>query len=189
MNQSDIDILKNMPLEELWGLFPIILVTHNPEWKVWAAAEIQLLTDLLADFTPTINHIGSTAVPGILAKPIVDILVEISGDSDCVEVKNILETSGYICMMESVKRMSFNKGYTPGGYADRVFHIHIHATGDNDEICFRDFLRRNLSVAKEYETLKMSLLPEYRNNRNGYTEAKSDFINKIIKSAKRNYTK
>lgn len=62
MNQSDIDILKNMTLEELWGLFPIILVTHNPEWKVWAADEIQLLTDLLADFTPTINHIGSTAV-------------------------------------------------------------------------------------------------------------------------------
>lgn len=188
MNQSDIDILKNMTLEELWGLFPIILVTHNPEWKVWAADEIQLLTDLLADFTPTINHIGSTAVSGIMAKPIVDILVEISGDSDWGEVKNILEKSGYICMSESVKRMSFNKGYTPAGYADKLFHIHMHTTGDNDEICFRDFLRRNPSVAKEYETLKLCLLPRYRNNRDGYTHAKTDFINRVIKSAKRNDT-
>lgn len=177
-----------MSLEELWKLFPIILSPHNPEWKTWAGNEIQSLSILLADFTPTINHIGSTAVPGIMAKPIVDILVEISGDSDWDEVKNILESSGYICMSESAKRMSFNKGYTPSGYADRVFHIHIHASEDNDEICFRDFLKANPTVAKEYETLKMSLLSKYRNNRDGYTEAKSDFISKVIASAKRNYT-
>ena len=186
MNQSDIDILKNMTLEELWELFPIVLATHNPEWKEWAADEIQLLTDLLADFIPTIHHIGSTAVPGIMAKPIVDILVEISDDSDWVEVKNIMESSGYICMSESVERMSFNKGYTPAGYADRVFHIHIHATGDNDEIFFRDYLVAHPDKAKEYEALKLSLLPKFKHNRDGYTEAKSDFINKVITSAKRN---
>ena len=89
-------------------------------------------------------------------------------------------------MSESVQRMSFNKGYTPAGYADKVFHIHIHAIGDNDEIRFRDCLRRNPAVAREYETLKLSLLPKYRNNRDGYTEAKTDFINRVITSAKRN---
>ncbi len=57
-----------MSLEELWKLFPIILSPHNPEWKRWADNEIQSLSILLADFTPTINHIGSTAVPGIMAK-------------------------------------------------------------------------------------------------------------------------
>lgn len=182
------DKLKDMTLEELWELFPIILSPHSPEWKTWAENEIQSLSTLLAHYTPTINHIGSTAVEGIMAKPIVDILVEISNDCDWREVKNILERSGYICMCESTKRMSFNKGYTPAGYADRVFHIHIHDIGDNDEICFRDFLKRNPSVAKEYESLKLSLLPKYTNNRDGYTEAKTDFINKVITSAKRNDT-
>lgn len=175
-----------MSLEELWKLFPIILSPHNPEWKIWADNEIQPLSELLSEYNPIINHIGSTAIPGIMAKPIVDILVEIPDDCDWREVKNILEESGYICMSESVQRMSFNKGYTPAGYADKVFHIHIHAIGDNDEIRFRDCLRRNPAVAREYETLKLSLLPKYRNNRDGYTEAKTDFINRVITSAKRN---
>lgn len=178
-----------MSLEELWKLFPIILSPHNPEWKIWADNEIQSLSALLAPYySPTINHIGSTAIPDIMAKPIVDILVEMPDDCDWREVKNILEESGYICMSESVQRMSFNKGYTPAGYADKVFHIHIHATGDNDEIYFRDFLWRNPSVAKEYETLKLSLLPKYRNDRDGYTEAKTYFINRVMTSAKRNDT-
>lgn len=178
--------LKDMPLEALWELFPIILSPHKVEWKAWAHDEIESLSVQLKKYAPTINHIGSTAVQDIMAKPIVDILVEISSCCDWLEVKNILEKSGYICMSETAKRMSFNKGYTTEGYADQVFHIHIHATGDNDEICFRDFLRRNPSVAKEYEALKLSLLPNYRKNRDGYTEAKTDFINKVITSAKRN---
>lgn len=180
------DKLKDMTLEELWELFPIILSPHSPEWKTWADNEIQSLSTLLACYTPTITHIGSTAVPSIMAKPIVDILVEISNGCDWHEVKNILERSGYICMCESAKRMSFNKGYTPAGYADKVFHIHVHAIGDNDEIYFRDCLRRNPDVAKEYETLKWSLLPKYKNNRDGYTDAKTDFINKVMTSAKLN---
>ena len=180
MSQNDFDKLKGMTLEELWQLFPITLVPHSPEWKEWAVEEIQSLHLLLADFGPTINHIGSTAIPGIMAKPIVDILVEISADCDWSAVKKVLENVGYICMSESRGRMSFNKGYTTTGYAERVFHIHIHKPGDNDEIRFRDYLRKNPSVAKGYEVLKLSLLPMYRNDRDGYTEAKSDFIRRIM---------
>ena len=180
MSQNDISKLKDMTLEELWQLFPIALVPHNPEWKVWADEEIQSLHALLATFTPTINHMGSTAIPGIMAKPIVDILVEIPTDCDWSAVKEVLEDTGYICMSESSGRMSFNKGYMPTGYAERVFHIHIHTPGDNDEIRFRDYLIKNLFVAKEYEALKLSLLPKYRNDRDGYTDAKSDFISRIM---------
>lgn len=188
MTQSHIDILKNMTLEELWELFPIILMPHNPEWKVLAEDEIQSLSELLADFTPIINHIGSTAIPDIMAKPIIDILVEISPDYDWIAAKETLEKAGYVCMSESKGRMSFNKGYTPTGYAERVFHIHIHALGDNDEIRFRDYLIQNPPIAKEYEDLKISLLPKYRNNRDGYTEAKSEFIRRIMALARKNVT-
>ncbi len=178
--------LKDMTLEELWELFPIELVPHNENWKVLAEDEIGILFALLSDFSPRISHIGSTAIPGIYAKPIVDILVEMPEGFDWNEARRILESSGYICMSASDSRMSFNKGYTPDGYAEKVFHIHLHPYGDNDEIFFRDYLTAHLEVAKQYESLKLSLLAEYRNNRDGYTEAKTQFVKDIISKRRNN---
>ena len=176
--------LKHMTLEELWELFPIILAPHNPDWQDWADEEIQLLSLILKNFNPVINHIGSTAIPRIHAKPTVDILVEVSNDIEWSLLKEVLKSNGYICMSESENRISFNKGYTPTGYADRVFHIHIHRTGDNDEIVFRDYLTSHPDQAKAYETLKLSLLPRFRNDRHGYTQAKSEFVRIIVDIAK-----
>lgn len=139
----------------------------------------------LSEFTPLINHIGSTAIGGIMAKPIVDILVEIPKNHNWDKLKEILEEAGYLCMAElNNGRMSFNKGYTPTGYADRVFHVHIHTSGDNDEIIFRDYLMQNPDASKEYEKLKLSLMPKFRNNRDGYTDAKTVFVKNILKAAK-----
>jgi len=180
MTSAESNKLKGMSIEELWKLFPIVLTPYNPKWKDWAKDEAILLSLLLSEYSPIINHIGSTAIGGIMAKPIIDILVEIPPDRDRIVVKEILEQSGYICMSESEDRMSFNKGYTPSGYADKVFHIHIHTIGDNDEIIFRDYLIKNPNVAKEYEALKMSLLPKFKNNRDGYTDAKSEFIKGVM---------
>lgn len=176
--------LKDMTLAELWQLFPIELTPHQPQWKDWAKEEISRISELLSEYSPIVNHIGSTAIPGIQAKPIIDILVEINSDTDWQRIAEAMETAGYICMSVSETRMSFNKGYTPAGYADKVFHIHIHAVGDNDEICFRDYLLTHPKTAKEYEALKLSLLPQYRNDRDGYTEAKSVFVRNIISLAK-----
>lgn len=67
--------LKDMTLAELWELFPIVLVAYNPDWSEWANKEIINLSALLKDYCPIINHIGSTAIPNIQAKPIIDILV------------------------------------------------------------------------------------------------------------------
>lgn len=175
--------LKDMTLAELWELFPIVLAAYNPDWSEWANEEILELTALLKDYSPIINHIGSTAIPNIQAKPIIDILVELNPDTDWPRIKERMETAGYICMSVSDSRMSFNKGYTPAGYADKVFHIHFHRAGDNDEICFRDYLIAYPEVAKEYEILKLSLLPKYRNDRDAYTEAKSEFVRQTMKRA------
>ena len=176
--------LQDMTLEELWKLFPIVLVPHNSQWHMWAAEEIRLLSSILAKYSPAINHIGSTAIPEIQAKPIVDILVEVSPEFEWHKIKKLLERNDYICMSESHARISFNKGYTPAGYAAKVFHVHVHRTGDNDEIHFRNYLIAHPVSAKEYEELKLSLLPEYKNNRDGYTEAKTEFVKKIVRLAK-----
>lgn len=169
-----------MALEELWQLFPIVLTPHQPQWKEWAREEIEQLSLILSACSPVINHIGSTAIPAIWAKPVIDILVEVPEDADWTQLKNMMDANGYICMNDSGNRMSFNKGYTPQGYAERVFHIHFHIMGDHDEIYFRDYLTAHPSVAKEYENLKLGLLPEYKHDRDGYTNAKSEFVNRIV---------
>ena len=180
--------LSEMTLKELWELFPIVLRPYQSQWKEWAAEEILSLSTLLADYSPVINNIGSTAVPGIMAKPIVDILVEVPSETELSQVRTLLERKGYICMSASDCRMSFNKGYTPDGYAERVFHIHLRNSGDNDEIRFRDYLRSHAVTAREYEKLKCSLLPEYRNDRDGYTAAKAEFVRRITALAKAEIT-
>lgn len=70
--------LKDMTLAELWELFPIVLAAYNPDWSEWANEEILKLSTLLRDYNPVITHIGSTSIPNIQAKPIIDILIEIS---------------------------------------------------------------------------------------------------------------
>lgn len=176
---------NDMTLEELWQLFPIVLTPHQSQWKDWANEEILELTALLKDYSPIINHIGSTAIPNIQAKPMIDILVELNLDADWRRIKEKMETAGYICMSVSDSRMSFNKGYTPAGYADKVFHIHFHRAGDNDEIRFRDYLIAHPEIAQEYEMLKLSLLPKYKNDRDGYTEAKTAFVRGVVDIAKK----
>lgn len=173
-----------MTLEELWELFPIALTPHDKRWAEWAAEEITTLSNILSGFDKTITHIGSTAIPCIMAKPIVDILVEISPSTNKEDIRTIMEATGYICMSISGERMSFNKGYTAEGYAERVFHIHFHHTGDNEEIFFRDYLIKHPEVAKEYENLKISLLPKFKHDRDGYTDAKTAFVKRITALAK-----
>lgn len=173
-----------MTLKELWELFPIVLVPYNPDWAIWANEEIEYLSYLLSEFNPRLSHIGSTAIPGIKSKNIIDILVEFPPEINWEDVRTLMEEVGYILMSQSCNRMSFNKGYTPQGYAERVFHIHFRIAGDNDEICFRDYLRSNPQIASEYEALKLSLLPKYKNDRDGYTNAKTDFVHRIIRLAK-----
>ncbi len=84
-------------------------------------------------------------------------------------------------------KISFNKGYTMNGYADKVFNIHIKKYYDCDELYFRDYLNCHEEKAKEYEKLKLDLYQKYKPNRDLYTEGKSDFVHCIVKLAKTEY--
>ena len=172
-----------MTLEELWALFPIILTEHKDCWAEYYASEAAELRKILPKGT-IINHIGSTAVNGIWAKPIVDILVEVSKNLNLSEVSTTLQNSGWIQMSASEKRISFNKGYTEKGFAEKVYHLHLRYFGDNDELYFRDYLNTHQEVAKEYETLKLGLWKKFEHDRDGYTAAKSEFVAKYTALAK-----
>ena len=180
--------LEEMSLEELWQLFPIFLREHQDEWKDWYAEErLRLLSFLPEHQIVRLSHIGSTSIETIWAKPIVDILLEIPKEADMVVMRDLLLQNGYLLMSESQGRMSFNKGYTPSGFAERVFHLHLRYEGDHDELYFRDFLQEHPAVAKNYEKLKLSLWKQYEHNRDAYTDSKTDFIKKYTKEAKRLY--
>ena len=180
--------LSEMTLEELWDLFPISLVQHDEQWNECFKEIESTIKDLLAGYpVKRISHIGSTAIQGIWAKNIVDVLVEISKEADMEGAARILEQNGFIRMSEEKGRISFNKGYTKEGFADKVYHIHLRYTGDNDELYFRDYLNEHPQIAKEYEELKLELWKKYEHNRDAYTEAKTGFIRKWTTEARRIY--
>ncbi|MGI6188287.1 MAG: GrpB family protein [Clostridiales bacterium] len=180
--------LSEMSLEELWKLFPVKLTEYNDEWNKWYDDEQENLRKILADIDVTrISHIGSTAIKAIWAKPTVDILVEIRNRPDFASVKSLLLDNGYSCMSESDTRMSFNKGYTKYGFAERVFHIHIRLSGDNDELYFRDYMNDHYHLAKEYEKIKLSLWKQYENDRDAYTDGKAEFVEFYTRQAKKAY--
>jgi len=178
--------LSKMTLEELWQLFPIILTAHQECWKEWYLEEETLLKKVLLR-AQTISHIGSTAISSIWAKPIIDILVQVPKGINLIDYKTLIINCGYICMSQSEKEISFNKGYTENGFAERVFHLHLRYAGDNNELYFRDYLNEFADVAKEYEKLKLSLWKEYEHNRDAYTNAKTEFVKKYTEQAKMIY--
>ena len=180
--------LSEMTLEELWELFPIFLVAHDDRWKDNFNEIKKTLTGLLADRPVVrISHIGSTAIQGIWAKNIVDVMVEISQSADIKDMAQILEQNGFTIMSSEANRISLNKGYTENGFADKVYHIHLRYAGDNDELYFRDYLNEHPDVAKEYEALKLRLWKQYEHNRDAYTNAKTDFISKWTAEARKEY--
>ncbi len=178
--------LKDMSLDKLWELFPIIFVNYSDKYEKIYSDEEKTLTSLLKSYIKRINHIGSTAIKNIKTKPIVDILVEIDFANKS-EVKNVLLKNGYILMCENFEKMSFNKGYTINGYSDKVFHIHIKNFANCDELYFRDYLNENYFLAKEYEKLKLDLYNKYAPDRNLYTEGKKNFVENIVKLSKEKY--
>ena len=181
-----------MSHEELWRLFPIVLREHDPGYAAWYEEEARAVIRALgADNVARLRHIGSTAVPGLLAKPTVDMLLEIPEACDLDALRAALEAAGWLFAAQPDKpapHMMFMKGYTEQGFAERVFHLHVRIAGDNDELYFRDYLIENPGVARQYERLKLHLWKRYEHDRDGYTDAKTDFVRRYTKKAKERYT-
>jgi len=183
--------LSELTLEELWQLFPIHLDIHRPEYFEWFSDE---KTNILKITTEVpiyrISHIGSSAVPGLMSKNIVDILVEVHHVDYLTHVAEKLSKQGWLIMSKELgenPQISLNKGYTETGYADRVFHLHLRVKGDWAELYFRDYLIENKSVANEYEILKLELAQKFKNNRDEYTHQKAAFVKQYSEIAEETY--
>ena len=172
-----------MTNEELWALFPVILTEYKPYWQENFRQEKSILAQAVGfENIAGINHIGSTAIPGLIAKPTIDILVEIKNDTDIQRLIMNMQSVGYRYINQPnnpVSHLYFVKGYTPQGFKGQVFHVHIDYKGDWDELYFRDYLLTHPETADEYGKLKLALQKKYEHDRDGYTNAKTDFIKRI----------
>ena len=185
--------LSEMTVEELWNLFPIILKEYNTEYPSWYEVEKEKLVEQFDNRTMVrISHIGSTAVPGLLSKPTIDILMEISQASDTSQVAEKLKEMQWILMHDTdtpTFKQTYNKGYTKYGFEEKVYHLHVRYAADWRELYFRDYLMEHPEIAKQYANLKRQLKERFEHNRDAYTDAKEEFVKKYSKAAKLRYGK
>jgi GrpB-like predicted nucleotidyltransferase (UPF0157 family) len=190
LRQDDLFYYKDGFEEERAALYPIILREYNPEYPVWFAEERDKLTRLIgAENIVRIRHIGSTSVPDLLAKPIIDILLEIADNTDMDKLIAALHEPEYIClnppdMPTPPPHLMFIKGYTDTGFAEQVYHVHVRYKGDWDEPLFRDYLIAHPDIAAEYGEFKRGLFADFVYDRDGYTYAKTDFIKSVMVKAR-----
>lgn len=122
-----------------------------------------------------------------MSKKIVDILLEVHESQYLQEIADRLVPLGWTIMSKSQgdhPQISLNKGYTEQGYAERVYHLHMRIKGDWSELYFRDYLMEHESVSKEYEALKLELAKMYKNDRDEYTQQKTEFVKTYSSLAK-----
>lgn len=178
--------------KERWQMFPIILSEHKPEWKKKYLKEKAVIEQSIGiQNIVRMSHIGSTAVPGLIAKPTIDILVEIKDKTDTNKLIVDTQSAGfrYIAHPENPPpHMMFVKGYTEQGFKGQAFHVHIRYAGDWDELYFRDYLMTHPNIASDYGKLKLELKEKYEHDRDGYTEAKTVFVKRITALARREQT-
>lgn len=166
------------------------VVEYNPDWVQWYEIEKTHLYECLpADLIVRIEHFGSTAVPGLMAKPIVDMLIEITDeDRGKVIIPQILEPQGYDCFWRPIGNENVPPFFTwcikRNHNGHRTHHLHFIKVGFKDnELWFRDILRKNPVIAKQYSQLKLNLSALHRNDRIAYTEAKGEFIRQAYSEA------
>jgi GrpB-like predicted nucleotidyltransferase (UPF0157 family) len=153
------------------------LVPHNPEWSILANQEAERILEVLTFPVIGIYHIGSTSVPGIKAKPILDFVLEVKNLEDVISQVKVFEELGYISRGEfGIPGRQF---FTRDTNGERSHHLHVFQHGHPDierHLVFRDYLRANPEAAREYEKLKEELARRFPNASGSYTEAKSEFI-------------
>ncbi len=172
--------LNQLTTDELGQLFPVTIVDYNPDWPGLASTEKKnIIRNAGKAVISRIEHIGSTAIPGLCAKPTIDFLLEILDITNCDLLINRLKKIGYHFIPKPENpppHMMFAKGYSESGITGQTFHIHVRYSGDWDELVFRDYLLKNQTVTAEYARLKRKLATEFRNDREKYTDGKSTFI-------------
>ena len=161
----------------------VVLEEHQEEWEIVAKETISVLNILLKDIAIGIEHIGSTSIKGIYAKPIIDIVIGVKRFEDILAKNDILEKSGFYFRGQDHPDQYL---YICGEDDFITHHIHVTIYDSktwNDYINMRDYLIAHKEDAERYSSLKMALSEKYKDDRKTYTAKKSEMINEILLKA------
>jgi GrpB-like predicted nucleotidyltransferase (UPF0157 family) len=166
----------------------VIVVDYNPVWKLVFKEEVTRISNVLDETLITrIEHFGSTAVPGLAAKPIIDILIGVRLLSQAKQTAiSPLESLGYAYWRDNPdpQRMFFVKGLPPN--SPRTHHIHMVETDSIlwERLLFRDYLCQHPKEAKNYTQLKRQLAQRFSSDREAYTQGKTEYILSVMEKVR-----
>jgi len=186
---------------------PIVIVDYDPQWAELFEEEKAEILAALRELNVTVAHIGSTAVPGLAAKPIIDIAIITANADDAVRAITPLRRLGYVCFGEAdiPGRLFFAKDELRIMARDlnnpsdldsiehdlvrtRTHHVHLYTSSTNPDLerhfLFRDYLRAHPETAQHYAELKRALAEKYRDDRDAYTESKTPLIRDVEAQAR-----
>jgi len=168
------------------------IVEYNPKWVTLYTNEKSKILALVGHIAVAVEHIGSTAVPGLGAKPTIDLMVAVHRLSDADKCIKPLGNIGYEYQPEHEdtmpERRFFRKGEPP---KEQHYHLHMIEKQSQfwkEHMAFRDYLRTHPETAQQYYELKKELASKYGSDREGYTNAKTSFIDSIVIKALRKLT-
>jgi GrpB-like predicted nucleotidyltransferase (UPF0157 family) len=178
-----------------WAYEKAEVLPHDPRWAQRAATERAYLARLLEPWLAGgVEHVGSTAVPGLAAKPVIDLMASVR-DPDAVvaEAGGQLEADGWCYVPPELDGRPWRRFYVKPDTSRqrRVAHLHVIATGHPrwaQQITFRDELRRDDKLARRYADLKRRVAAQYADDREAYTDAKAEFIADVLRHAARGAT-
>jgi len=173
----------------------VAIVPYDPRWpELFRLEKEHLLSYLPADLVRRVEHFGSTAVPGLAAKPVIDMLVEVADlEATRARIAPVLEAQGYDYFWRPTRgddgppfyAWFIKRDPTSGA---RTHHIHMVEASFHehwDRLLFRDYLIAHPQVGQEYQELKLRLASAFPNDRVAYTEGKTEFVVRVTEQARR----
>ena len=160
---------------------PVRIVPYDPSWPERFQAEKRLLEDVLAPWiVGGVHHIGSTAVPGLAAKPIVDVMVGVEGLEQSLPARPAAESVGYV--WAPYRPEVFHWFCKPSPLV-RTHHLHLIPFESQlwfERLAFRNALRASQALSIEYAELKLRLAEQFSSDREAYTQAKAPFVQRVL---------
>ncbi|HSA55358.1 MAG TPA: GrpB family protein [Gemmatimonadaceae bacterium] len=166
---------------------PVVIVPYHPEWPGEFEKERTRLQETFASTNAAIEHVGSTAVPGLAAKPVIDIMVGVAALWEVEARIDNLRAEGYEYVPAYEAQLPQRRYFRKPLAEPRTHHVHCvlrESSFWHDQLAFRDYLRTSPTAARAYATLKRDLASRYAADREAYSGGKSDFIMTILAHAR-----
>ena len=165
----------------------VVIVDYDPQWPILFEEEKVRIIGVIGHAVVAVEHIGSTAVPGLGAKPIIDITVAVHRLADAQDCILPLQGLDYEYVPEYEAEMPDRRYFRKGPPGARTHHLHMVELATDfweRHLLFRDYLRTHPEEARQYEQLKRDLAARFDSDRSGYTEAKTSFIRSVEEKAR-----